>query len=144
MALDLSGNPFDGLGSLDSKLAWQISKNYETMVTAEQVAFLKQEFSYGEVVLIFGLADASGKPVSAVYSLCHNGNHTWRQLALNLGVNINDVSPKVGSVLRSLSQDAEYTALKAKLETAAVVAPVEISKPANPMLQTSPNLYKHQ
>jgi hypothetical protein len=115
-AMQLGGSSLDGIKVQDGKLAWQISKAFETMVTADQVSSLRNDLSYGEIALVFALSDASGKPAADVIAQRKDNSVTWKLAAQNLAVKLSDVTPAVSSILKNAKLDAEDKALKAQLD----------------------------
>ncbi|MDR3592989.1 MAG: hypothetical protein P4N41_25295 [Negativicutes bacterium] len=130
-AFQIGGSPLDGIKIQDGRLAWQISKTFESMVTVDQVSSLHNDLSYGEITLIFALSDASGKSPADVLALRKDNSVTWNNVAQKLSVKLSDVSPTVSSILKNAKLDAEDNALKAQLdqESAPGAKPV-VSPPA--------------
>lgn len=119
-AMQLGGTPLDGIKVQDGKLAWQISKAFETTVSADQVSFMHNDMSYGEIALVFALSDASGKPASDVYGKRKDDGLNWTQIAQKLGVKLSDVTPAVSSILKNAKLDDEDKAMKAVLDKESV------------------------
>jgi len=115
-ALQLGSTPLDGIKVQDGKLAWQISKVLETAVTAEQVSYMHNDLSYGEIALVFALSDASGKPAADIFSRRKDDNQTWNQVAQKFSVKLSDVTPAASSILKNAKLDAEDKDLKAELD----------------------------
>jgi hypothetical protein len=115
-AMQFGGTPLDGFKVPDGKLAWQISKAFETTVSADQVAFLRNDLSYGEIALVYALSDSSGKSAADVFAWRKDDGLTWNKVAQKCAVKLSDVTPAVSSILKSAKLDVEDKTLKAELD----------------------------
>jgi hypothetical protein len=116
LAFQLStSNPLDGIAVQDSKIAWEISKAYEMSVLPEHISYLHSNLGYGEITLLYGLAETSGKPVSDILAMRKDDGLGWGQIAQKLGVKLGDVTPKTSQILKNAKLDSDDKALAATL-----------------------------
>jgi len=109
------GSPLQDVKVQDCKLAWQISQTYQMSIPANQIAYLRFSLSYGDVALLYGLADSSGSDPADIYALRFTDKLTWQAIATKLGVNLTDILPQTGDILHNAKLDTQYTTLQTEI-----------------------------
>lgn len=115
-ALQFVSDPLDGVKVQDARLAWELSQTYQMAVSAEQVSYLRNYMGYGEIAMLYGMADASGKPAGDILAFRKQDNLGWGAIAQQLGGKLPDYMPKASAILKKLKLDDEEKAFMAKME----------------------------
>lgn len=103
-------NPLADITVQDSRLAWEISNEYHLAVETGQISFLRnQDFSYAEIVALYGLADASNKPFSTILQMRQGDNLEWYEILVRLNLNSADITTRGSTILNNmhLAEDAK-------------------------------------
>lgn len=146
-ALQFVSDPLDGIKVHDAKLAWELSQNYQMAVSAEQVTYLRSYMGYGEVAMLYGMADATGKPLRDIFLMRKDDNLGWGAIAKELGVKLPDMMDKAAVVLKKVKLDGEEKAFRDKVdqetkEEAKLATPAKDGKPASAKTDSKPAVTK--
>jgi hypothetical protein len=100
----------------DNSLAQAISSAYKITVSGQDIANLRvnNHLGYGEIGLSYGLANASGKDVSAILAL--RATMGWGKIAGSLGLKVSDIMNKNAAVLKVAKMDKEAKDLQQKID----------------------------
>ena len=115
-ALQFVSDPLDGIKVQDARLAWELSQTYQMAVSPEQVNYLRNYMGYGEVAMLFGMVDATGKPAGDVLAMRKQDNLGWGAIAQQLGVKLPDFTEKAVAVLKKAKMEDEEKAFRAKVD----------------------------
>lgn len=109
-------NPLADITVQDSRLAWAISNEYHFAVVPAEISYLRnQQFSYGEVVVLYGLADASNKSFESILQMRQGDNLEWTEILVRLGLKATDVSDRAALILTNTQLPADAQALTSLL-----------------------------
>lgn len=101
-------NPLADITVQDSRLAWTLSNEYQLAVSSEQIGFLRnQDFSYAEIVALYGLADASNKPFSKILEMRQGDNLKWSEILARLNLKPSDIFEKGTKILNNNQLDED-------------------------------------
>lgn len=112
-------NPLADITVQDSRLAWAISNEYHFAVVPAEISYLRnQQFSYAEVVMLYGLADASNKSFESILEMRQGDSLEWSQILVRLGLKASDVNDRASLILTNNQLSADAQALTSLLSNA--------------------------
>jgi hypothetical protein len=103
--------------SADSRLGTAISNAFKINVSGQNIADLRvnQKLGYGEIGLLYGLANASGKTIDDILTM-RQSDMGWGEIAKSLGLKVSNIVSKNSSILKAAKMPKEDQKLQTQLK----------------------------